>query len=137
MNELLQEAFRDYKIIDLSVEHVYHNSPIFVMGNQSPVAQSGHHEIKLELTIVGPHASIKKFNEMFNTARCLSVTDNTPYPYYFQPDDPMKDVGRYDIAYQLLDMDAFMEELQDYEYKLYSKEFDKLMEKELDASDSE
>lgn len=138
MKELLQEAFAGYAIADFSVEHRYHASPIFVMGNHAPVHQAGHHDIALQVTLIGPKNSLKYFQAKFNTARCLMVTDNTPLPYYFAPDDPQRDIGRYDITYQLSDMDSFMEELKDYEYKLYSKEFDKLMDKELeDASDSE
>jgi|GEM_PF-3408610 len=138
MKDLLHEAFKEFQILDFSVEHQYHASPIFMLGQSGAVAHNGHHDIHLRMTIIGPKVSMKFLTERFNTARCMSVTDNTPYPYYFSPDDPMKDIGRYDVVYQLHDLDAFNEELKDYEYKLYSKEFDQLMEKELsNASDSE
>lgn len=81
----LQEAFGELKLYDIRVETEHHSSPIYSMGHTNPVAHNSYMDTHLHVTLIGLKTSMKSFDR-FQNARMYSVTDETPMPYYFQPD---------------------------------------------------
>ena len=128
--EVLQEAFKGMKVVDYRLEYRYHHNPIFMMGEDI----SSDFRMDTEMTIVvhcKADAPYSTFVNLFTQgARLASITDMTSWS------GPMGGVvHQYNLCYSISDSKAFKEGLKEYEYRVYSRQFDLLMEEELNSKE--